>query len=323
MPMVQLTVLVSALLGWSDIDIQPSRGDRAAASYRSVATLDRPTERTVETLRRYNLEREYRRDVNAALLRIEKFAQQCAEPELVYALAELSWIEGKRLEHWRKAQALDRYLDAAAYAFDFLFDPDPVLRRDASRPTRGYRQAMELYNAGVDHLIRAATIHDEIRTENDKVLTFKYHGSERQLQFVLQDSPWQSADVHKLLLATGFEVSGLNHDYHQYGLGVPLIAVRETGKKKGQREAWEQFYPAEMAFPLTAYLVPTSRLRDSKMDERESRVCKLELWDPVRYPTVGAPPQHATDGDRPDHAPGLHVVAHRSGSLSMVGPDAA
>ena len=127
MPMVQLTVMVSALLGWSDIDIQPSRGDRAAASYRSVATLDRPTERTVETLRRYNLEREYRRDVNAALLRIEKFAQQRPEPELVYALAELSWIEGKRLERWRKAQALDRYLDAAAYAFDFLFDPDPVL----------------------------------------------------------------------------------------------------------------------------------------------------------------------------------------------------
>ena len=95
MPMVQLTVMVSALLGWSDIDIQPSRGDRAAASYRSVATLDRPTERTVETLRRYNLEREYRRDVNAALLRIEKFAQQRAEPELVYALAELSWIEGQ------------------------------------------------------------------------------------------------------------------------------------------------------------------------------------------------------------------------------------
>ena len=112
----------------------------------------------------------------------------------------------------------------------------------------------------------------------------------RQLQFVLQDSPWRSTDIHKLLLATGFDVNGLNHDYHQYGLGVPLIAVRETGNKKGQREPWEQFYPAEMAFPLTAYLVPTSRLRDSNMDERESRVCKLELWDPVRYQTVGAAP---------------------------------
>src|SRR5690242_9618915 len=125
MPLVSLLVVATALLGWSGIEIQPSRGDRAAASYRSVAALDRPTERTAETLKRYNLEREYRRDVNTALLHIEKYAQQRLEPELVYALAELSWIEGKRLDRKRKPQALDRYLDTAAYAFDFLFDPDP------------------------------------------------------------------------------------------------------------------------------------------------------------------------------------------------------
>ena len=50
----------------------------------------------------------YRRDVNNTLLRIEKFAQQRPEAELVYALAELSWIEGRRLDRWRKPQALDR-----------------------------------------------------------------------------------------------------------------------------------------------------------------------------------------------------------------------
>ena len=56
MPLAQLTVLVSALVGWSDITIQPSRGDRAAFSYqRSVASIDRPSERTLETLRRYDL----------------------------------------------------------------------------------------------------------------------------------------------------------------------------------------------------------------------------------------------------------------------------
>jgi hypothetical protein len=282
MPLAHLTVVVSALLGWSDIEIQPSRGDRAAASYRSVATLDRPTERTVETLRRYNVEREYRRDVNLALLHIEKFAQQRAEPELVYALAELSWIEGKRLERWRKPQALDRYLDAAAYAFDFLFDDDQVLAQGRKPADPRYRQAMELYNAGVDHLIRAAMNQGEIRPENGKVISFKFHRVERKLQFVLQKSPWRSTDVHKLLMATDFEVSGLNRDYHQYGIGVPLIAVRETQTdKQGRRDPTEQFYPFEMAFPLTAFLVPNSRLRDSHMDQRESRVCTLQLIDPI------------------------------------------
>ena len=128
MPLAQLTVLVSALVGWSDITIQPSRGDRAAFSYqRSVAGIDRPSERTLETLRRYDLDNEYRRDVNACLLHLEKYAQKRAEAELVYALAELSWIEAKRLDHRRKPQAIDRFLDAAAYAYDYLFDDDPVL----------------------------------------------------------------------------------------------------------------------------------------------------------------------------------------------------
>jgi hypothetical protein len=291
MPLAQITIVVSALLGWSDIEIQPSRGDRAAAAYRSVATLDRPTERTVETLRRYNLERDYSRrfrpDVNGVLLRIEKLAQQRAEPELVYALAELSWIEAKRLERHREPQALDRYLDTAAYAFHFLFDKDPVLDRGRKPADPRYRQAMELYNASVDHLIRAAMNRGEIRPENGKVITFQFHGGERKLQFVLQDSAWMSTDVHKLLLATDFEVSGLNKDYHQYGIGVPLIAIRETQTdKQGRREQSEQFYPFEMAFPLTAFLVPNSRLKDSKMDQRESHVCRLELIDPIQQQNV-------------------------------------
>src|SRR5262249_42495782 len=156
------------------------------------------TERTVETLRRYNLERVYRRDVNEALLRIEKFAQQRAEPELVYALAELSWVEGKRLERRRKPQAMDRYLDASAYAWDYLFAADPVLAAGRQPADPRYRQAMELYNAGLDHLIRAAMIHGPIQPQNGQIISFKFHGSERKLRFVLQRSPWKSTDVHKL-----------------------------------------------------------------------------------------------------------------------------
>src|SRR5262249_14617596 len=177
-------------------------------------------------------------------------AEEQAEPELVYALAELSWIEGKRLERRREPQALDRYLDAAAYAYDFLFDP--LLARGRQPADPRYRQAMELYNAGVDHLIRAAMNRGEIRPEGGRGITFKFHGDERKLQFDLQKSPWKTTDVHKLLLTTDFDVTGLNKDYHQYGVGVPLIAVRETQTdKQGKRDRVEEFYPFEMAFPTT------------------------------------------------------------------------
>jgi hypothetical protein len=288
MPLAQLTVLVSALVGWSDITIQPSRGDHAAFAFqRSVASIDRPSERTLETLRRYDLDKEYRRDVSACLLHLEKFAQKRTEAELVYALAELSWIEAKRLDHRRKPQAIDRYLDAAAYAHDYLFDDDPVLAEGRGPSDPRFRLAMEFYNAGVDRLIRAAQTKGQIQPQNGEAIPFKVHGREHSLRIVLKDSPWSSADVHKLLLASDFEVTGINRDLSQYGLGVPLIAVRETDTKQGERPPAERFYPAEMAFPLTAFLVPNRRLRDANLNINEARECTLWLFDPVRTRTVG------------------------------------
>jgi hypothetical protein len=149
---------------------------------------------------------------------------------------------------------------------------------------------MEIYNAGVDRLIRAAMTKGQIQPQNGKVIPFKFHGSEQKLQFLLKDSPWSPADVHKILLASDFEVGGLNRDLHQYGMGVPLIGVRETDAKQGERAPQERFYPTEMAFPLTAFLRPNSRLRDPNVDVREARVCTLELIDPVKERTHGQPP---------------------------------
>ena len=86
-------------------------------------------------------------------------------------------------------------------------------------------------------------------------------------------------------------MTGLNKDLYQYGLGVPLIAVRETEIKKGERSPTERFYPDEMAFPLTAFLVPNSRLSDPNVDIKEARECTLELFDPgpARSPSARHP----------------------------------
>jgi pimeloyl-ACP methyl ester carboxylesterase len=291
MPLAELTVLVSALLGWSDITIQPSRGDHAAlAIQRSVAGIDRPSERTLETLRRYDLYKEYRRDVDACLVHLKRAAQQRQEAELVYALAELSWIEAKRLDHRRKEQAIDRYLDATAYAYDYLFEDDPLLAEGRTPSDPRYRLAMEIYNAGVERLIRAALTKGQIVPRNGEAIPFKFHGREQSLRIVLKDSPWGPTDLHKLLLASDFEVSGINRDLSQYGLGVPLIAVRETDNKKGDRPPEERFYPPEMAFALTAFLSPDSRLRDDQVDATQRRECTLWLLDPIHTRTVGTKP---------------------------------
>jgi hypothetical protein len=289
MPLAQLALLVATLCGLSDITISPARSDRSGSSFqRSLAGIDRPSERTLETLKRYDLEREYRRDVNGALMRLEKLARKTLQAELVYALAELSWIDGKRQDRWRRPQAIDRFLDAAAYAHDYLFEAELVDGRGPSDPR--FRLACDIYNAGVDRLIRAAQLKGEIVLQNGDAIPFKVHGREEVLRIVLEDSPWKPADVHKIKLASDFEVTGLNTRNYAYGLGVPLIGIRETETKQGQRSARERFYPAEMAFPLTAFLVPNSRLRDPNVDVAEARECTLQLKDPVRNRVVGSAP---------------------------------
>lgn len=289
MATAHVVVLVSALLGWSDITIQTSRGDRGFSSFQhSVAGIDRPSERTLETLKRYDLERSYRRqrNVNNVLLSLEKVARKNPDAELVYALAELSWVDGLKQDRWRSAQAIDRFLDAVGYAHDYLFDPELAAGRGPSDPR--FRLACEIYNAGLERLIRAAQSKDPIDPQG--VIKLKVHGHEQVLQVVLQNSPWTPADVHKLILASDFEVSGLATSHNQYGLGVPLIGVRVTDPKKEERTPQERFFPDEMAFPLTAFLVPNSRLRDSVETVDEARKCTLELKDPVRERAVGQPP---------------------------------
>jgi hypothetical protein len=240
----------------------------------------------METLKRYDLERRYRKDVNNTLLGLEKIARARPDAELVYALAELSWIDGYKQDRWRKAQAIDRFLDAVGYAHDYLFDPELAEGRGPSDPR--FRLACEIYNSGLERLIRAAQSKDPIDPQG--VIRLKVHGHEQVLQVVLRDSPWTPSDVHKLILASDFEVTGLATSRNQYGLGVPLMGIRESDPKKEDRPPQEKFYPPEMAFPLTAFLVPNSRLRDPSEHVDEARKCTLELVDPVRRRTVGQPP---------------------------------
>jgi len=287
MILAPLTIVAASILGWVDISVQPSRSDRSHTAYnRSVANIDRPSARTVETLKRYDIERRYRRDVDGALANLEKLARERLEGELVYALAELSWVEARRLDRWRRAGATDRYLDTVAYAYDFLTDPDLAL----ANPQRGsdpqYRTAMELYNAGLEHLIRSAMAKPNGSILPEGSIRLKTHGGEQVLRVVLRNSPWAPNDVDKLILASDFEVLGMPTHPYQFGLGVPLIGVRlaDDDSREGRN-----FYPPEMAFPLTAFLRPTSRLRDVRQGIEEPRECALELIDPVRERDIGPP----------------------------------
>ncbi|MDX2036024.1 MAG: alpha/beta fold hydrolase [Isosphaeraceae bacterium] len=281
-----------AVVGWSDVGIAPSRGDKPNATFqRFLETLDRPTDRTMETLKRLDLESRYRRDVPGTIMALEKRATAVCDPDIVYALAEISWVEGARLDRRRKAEALDRYIDAVAFAYDFLFEPDCAAGRDPSDPR--FRNACDLYNGGLDRLIRAAQSNG--RVEPEGLIRLKVHGREQIFRVSLDPkTPWKANDVDQLLLCSDFVVSGLPTRTYRWGLGVPMIGVRKSDTA-GPGE--EKFYPPEMAFALTAFLKPKSRLREAGQLPGVTRECTLELIDPVRVHTVGSQPVMALESD--------------------------
>jgi pimeloyl-ACP methyl ester carboxylesterase len=280
-----VTVLAATLFGWSDVTVTVTRSSQPHASFqRTLAGLDKPSERTLETLKRYDKERPYRRNPELTLASLDKLIQSDPDPDLVYALAELSWVEGRRLDRWRRATAIDKYMDVVAYAHDFLFAPELARGRQPSDPR--FRVACDLYNGALDRVIRFAQTKGKILPDTAIPLTI--HGRELTLKVVLQDSPWTAADIDETILSSDFEVSGLNARSYQFGVGVPLIGIHrpETPGKEGR----ERFYPPEMAFALTAFLPTVSRLHEPPAGGNEPRELILQLHDPVREQAVGKDP---------------------------------
>ncbi|MDB5353358.1 MAG: hypothetical protein JWN86_4605 [Planctomycetota bacterium] len=286
-----LGLVASTLVGWADIAVLPSKGDRTLAAWQqSIAGLDRPSERTLESLKRYDLVTRYRRDPEGTLASLERIAQQGPEAELVYALAELSWIEGRRAEGHRfgakRGQgALHHFVDTVAYSYDYLFDPELAAGRRTIDPR--YRLACDLYNGALDRLLRAAKAQDKLQPGGSIIL--KIGGTDHVFKLALEsDSPWQPDDVHELLLASDFEVTGLDSRSRQYGLGVPMIGVRRADQSNTkQARELDKFYPPEMAFPLTAVLRPNKKLRE-ETDPDAVRSCTIVLRDPVQSRMVGS-----------------------------------
>ncbi len=300
MPVPLLAVVALALaVASDDITLQPRRGDKLHSAWQvSASQINGPSERTLETLRRASLVDTYKRDPERALKLLQKQARAVPDVDLVFALAELSWVEGRRAESRRKggAAALDHYTSTVAYAFDYLFDPRLAQARSPIDPR--YRLACDLYNAALDRLLRAATTKDRIKP--GQTIQIRIQGSERSMSFRLwPGSAWKSEELDELILAADYELKGdggLIGRSRRYGIGVPLIAVR---RKSEVKEGPERFYPPTVAFALTAVLRPTHPLGDPKEGpEGEVRECEIDLFDPIQVPAIGeASNQLAIDAD--------------------------
>ncbi len=228
----------------------------------------------MQLLRQYNLAGELHGEMQPLLDKVQAIADQEPTPQKVYAFAELSYIAGKKVELTSPAAALDHYGASVTYAYKYLFDERYSPLRNPYDPE--FRGACDLYNGSLESGLR-------IVKQQGALLPGRSHSIESASQawdvkIVIRSDRWQAADFAELKFVSDYEVQGLKNQYHSYGLGVPLIAIRS---KQDSNDPAEKFMPPLMSFPVTAFL---RVLPDDQMHATSSRrrhVALLELYDPL------------------------------------------
>jgi len=289
---------VAASIGFVDLNFQATKSDRAhSALARSLSQFDKPSERTMETLTRQGLNKRYKTDPTRVLASLERTAQgQKDDADLIYALAELNWLEGRRHDQTKlisfdrqRDQVLDRYLDALTYAYDYLFSPALAAGRQPSDPR--FRLACDIYNAALERLIRTALVKGRVPMGESIELTLR--GQKAKVRLAVDEgSPWPRNEIGEMMFASDYELTGVETQTRQYGVGVPMIALRKKLKSDDNPAsvALERFLPTEAAFPLTAFMHPKSRL-EQPLDKKGDEEFVVELIDPIRFRQVGSDPK--------------------------------
>jgi len=236
----------------------------------------KPTERTIQLLRRYNLEKDLEGDRTAILARLSKIDAQSPQREHAYAQAELAYVGAKQAERaMRKSQALELYGSAVLHSYRYLFD------ESYGRPSNPYdpefRRACDLYNAALEDALRIVQDQNELRPGS--IQTIKTASKDCHIKVQLQSNYWKPEDFDYFEFVSDYEVHGLRNHYRNYGLGVPLIAVR---KSREDKDSSEDFYPEDLSFPVTAFL----RVNLEKSDSSPYDSAVLELHDPLNRPMV-------------------------------------
>jgi pimeloyl-ACP methyl ester carboxylesterase len=254
----------------------------------------KPTERTLQLLRRYGLEGKLS-DKPALLAELNAINRREPNREHLYALAELAYIGAKRADAAMKSEeALELYGSSVLYAYEYLFDDAYPVPSNEFDPQ--FRRACDLYNAALEGTLRIVQSQGVLKPGTSRVIKTANHDC--QLEVQLKSKGWHAADFDRVEFVSDYEVHGLRNHYHNFGLGVPLIAIR---RPHDDADVAEQFYPPDLSFAVSAFLridadsvresdpavTPTSTATGAAYPRRMLRAV-LELHDPLDSTYVDA-----------------------------------
>jgi pimeloyl-ACP methyl ester carboxylesterase len=267
----------------------------------------KPTPRTMQLLRRYDLVDNLKGDRAALLARLEDVQRREPDREHEYAMAEIAYITATQAEKLHRDRALEFYGTALIHAYRYLFDFDSSRPGDATNPyDPQFRGASDLYNQSLEGMLRLVQRDGELRPGMSRTVKTANHTC--SFQVVMYSTGWHEQDIDQLHFVSDYKVQGLRNHYHTYGLGVPLIAMRRS--HDGEDPA-EQFYPPNVCFPITAFL------RVDRPGEPQSLGIPAATQTNLQASSLAAGP-HVTDPTAPHFVLELHDSLDRS-SIGVAG----
>lgn len=233
-----------------------------------------PSGRTLQLLRLYDLLADLHGNMEPLLEKFQTIVDHEPTPDKVYAFAELNYIAGRKVELKSPDLALDRFGTTVTHAYLYLFDPRYGPMRNPYDPE--FRGACDLYNGALESALRLLERRGGLLP--GRTYSIESASQAWDVKIVPGQGRWQSDDFAGFKFVSDYEVQGLKNQFHSFGLGVPLIAIRE---RQGQQQPDEQFLPAVLSFPVTAFLHVVPDTRACPTGTRPRHVAILELFDPL------------------------------------------
>jgi pimeloyl-ACP methyl ester carboxylesterase len=189
-------------------------------------------------LHRYNLRELFSTDPHGAISFLHETAIRDDRRDILFALAELSYLDGERLQADSLPDSADLFLQSAVYAYLYLLgdgQQPPPTAYDIR-----FREACDLYNRALGRAFP---------TREDGALAFKAGPrtlTVGTLHITLKPETlaWKLADIEAFLPADAYEVRGLTVRNRTPGMGLPLIALTPKSPET----------PNGGALPVTAFL---------------------------------------------------------------------
>ncbi len=239
-----------------------------------------PCDRTEQYLWKHVLLDRYKEDPESVLLELVESTQQQPDLEQLRVLSELAYIQGHRSRLSGNERRAGQMLATSVIAsFEFLFNPNLDPFRNAYDPQ--FRQVCDIYNQGLEGMLRIMRSQELLRPGGAFEATSL--GGEPIRILITLEGRWQNEQFEKFEFVSDFDAEGLRNNYHTYGLGVPLIAVRRPADSNRPEE---QYYPPGLTLPMTAFFRVDHESPGSGEDDDALQQCVVQLYDPLEQTEV-------------------------------------